>query len=145
MEYDNTALRTADLFAGLNAEEIEGIVAAGKRKIYQRGDIILEKGERSSDLYIVVRGQVEVNSEWGEGPTLIILGAGQGFGEMSLLDAGPRSATIVSASEQAELLVLSRETLLKFCEEHCAVGYKLMYNLARDLAFKLRIRNMTCQ
>jgi CRP-like cAMP-binding protein len=145
MERDISALRTADLFAGLEPPEIEALVATGKAKTYHRGETILEKGEHSSDLHIVVRGQVEVNSEWGQSPSLVVLGAGQGFGEMSLLDAGPRSATITCASEQAEVITFSRDALLAFCEENCTVGYKMMYNLARDLAFKLRVRNLTSQ
>ena len=144
MEGSTTALRTADLFANLESHEIEALIATGKPKIYHRGEIILEKGEHSTDLYIVVRGQVEVSTEWGDSPSIVILGAGQGFGEMSLLDAGPRSATICSVSDEAEVLVFTRDALISFCEKHCEVGFKLMYNLARDLAFKLRIRNLTC-
>ncbi len=145
MEQDTIALRTADLFASLAPQEIEALVATGESRTYHRGETIVEKGEQSSELYIVVRGQVEVNSEWGKSPSLVILGAGQGFGEMSLLDAGTRSATIKCVSDQAEVIVFSRDALLAFCQDKCNVGYKLMYNLARDLAFKLRVRNLTSQ
>jgi CRP-like cAMP-binding protein len=136
-------LTTADLLFGLNDEEAAALVALGERRKYKRGDIIMESGETGGDLCVILRGQVEVVREEGtREDVLVVLGSGQGFGEMAILDAGPRSATVRCVSEESNLLCIPGDALLKFCRRTPSVGYQLMYNLARDVAFKLRHRNL---
>lgn len=145
MEITTDKLNSIELFAGLTEKQTKTIVAVGKLKVYQQGKVILEKGEKSTEVYVVLKGQVEVISDLTENTTsLVILGAGQSFGEMALLDAGPRSASIRCLSAEAKILVFDRGALLNFWKEKCKVGYKMISNIARDLAFKLRIRNITC-
>ncbi|MBN2004708.1 MAG: cyclic nucleotide-binding domain-containing protein [Anaerolineae bacterium] len=144
MEIPITKLRTVELFSGLTPEELQAIVNVGELTTYHQGDGILDKGEKSTEVYVLLSGQVEVVSELSDQATsYVILGAGQSFGEMALLDAGPRSAAIRCVSEEAQILAMKRAMLLAFWKEHCDVGYKMMFNIARDLAFKLRIRNLT--
>jgi CRP/FNR family cyclic AMP-dependent transcriptional regulator len=144
MEITPSILRTADLFTGLSDEQLTALAAAGQVSVFHRGDTILKEGEQSTAVYVVLKGQVEVVSELTENTTsLIILGAGQSFGEMALLDAGPRSATIRCLSPEASLLTFSRDDLLVFWDQEGRVGYRMLFNIARDLAFKLRIRNLT--
>lgn len=139
-----SVLHTMDLFTGLQEEQLTALAAVGKSFVFHRGDIILRMGEQSTAVYIVLKGQVEVVSELAENTTsLIILGTGQSFGEMALLDAGPRSATIRCLSPEATLLTFDRDDLLEFWNRECRVGYQMIFNIARDLAFKLRIRNLT--
>ncbi len=139
-------LKTADLFTGLIQEQIATITALGERHTYHKHDLIICTGERDDAFYIVLSGQVEVVSEEAQGtPTLVVLGAGQGFGEMAVLDAGPRSATIRCISEQAEVFAIAGQRLLQLCRRESDIGQQLMYNLARDLAFKLRHRNLALQ
>jgi CRP-like cAMP-binding protein len=144
MEITPAILRTADLFAGLSDTQLTALATVGQVSLFRRGDIILKEGEQSTAVYVVLKGQVEVVSELSENTTsLIILGAGQSFGEMSLLDAGPRSATIRCLSLEASLLTFSRDDLLSHWDQESKVGYRMIFNIARDLAFKLRIRNLT--
>lgn len=139
-------LRTADLFAGLTLEQIKAVAALGESQTFQRGDIIVREDEAGDEMYIVLAGQVEVACTTAACyPPLVLLGAGQGFGEMSMLDSGPRSATIACISETAEILIIRGAPLLAYCEQENLVGYRIMYNLARDLAFKLRHRNISLQ
>lgn len=139
-------LRTADLFAGLSADQIQAIAALGKTVTFERGDVIMKEADLGDELCIVLAGQVEVGCTTAtDGPTLVLLGPGQGFGEMSMLDSGPRSATITCASNTADVLILHGGLLLAHCEQERLVGYQIMYNLARDLAFKLRHRNLSLQ
>ncbi|MBN1260696.1 MAG: cyclic nucleotide-binding domain-containing protein [Anaerolineae bacterium] len=139
------ALRNADLFAGLTVEQIKAVANLGERLTYHEGETIVKADTPGNELYIVLSGQVEVSCDNEEicYPPLVVLGAGQGFGEMSMIDSGPRSATIMCVSETAELLRIAGEPLLAFCQEDRVVGYQIIYNLARDLAFKLRHRNLT--
>lgn len=139
-------LRTADLFAGLSTDQIQAIAELGETKTYQRSDVIMKEEEPGDELCIVLAGQVEVRcTTANDGPSLVLLGPGQGFGEISMLDSGPRSATITCASETADVLILHGRLLLAHCEQECHVGYQIMTNLARDLAFKLRHRNLSLQ
>ena len=139
-------LKTADLFAGLTQEQVATITDLGERRTHYKHDLIMRAGELGRTLYIVLSGQVEVVSEGPQGtPTLVVLGAGQGFGEMAVLDAGPRSATVRCISEQAEVFAIAGRRLLQLCRQESVIGEQLMYNLARDLAFKLRHRNLALQ
>jgi len=144
MDKLDDVLTTADVLFGLNDEEAATLIALGERRKYRRGDLIMESGETGGDLCVILRGQVEIVREEGtqHEDVLVVLGSGQGFGEMAILDAGPRSATVRCVSEEANLLCLPGDELLAFCRRTPSVGYQLMYNLARDLAFKLRHRNL---
>ncbi len=143
---DINSLQSVDLFSGLSPEDVTALVSVGNERTYKEGEVILHEGEQTTDLYVVLGGQVEVVSELTEDKrSLVVLGEGQSFGEMSLLDAGPRSASIRCVSPQARILVFSRQSLLDFAQQESEVGYRLIYNIARDLAFKLRIRNLTCE
>jgi CRP/FNR family transcriptional regulator, cyclic AMP receptor protein len=64
------------------------------------------------------------------------------LGEMALLDQGPRSASLRANSEPTVLQVLQRNQFEKLCQENTRIGYIVMRNLAADLSFKLRHRNL---
>ncbi len=147
MSIPTEVLKAADLLAGLTPEQAEIVAALGKRQTYHKDDVIMHAGEAGNELCIVLKGQTEVvtGEEIPDSPASVFLGEGQGFGEMSVLDAGPRSATIHCASDEAEILIIPGKALLEFCGRDRTIGYQLMYNIARDLAFKLRIRNLALQ
>ncbi len=146
MEISLETLKSTDLFAGLDNDEIIELTRRGEYRTYHAGDAILHKGETGRNLYVILSGQVAVECEsddsYGDQP-IVYLGAGQSFGEMAALDAGPRSANIRCVSREAVLLVLPGRLLRQLCEEENPLGCRLLYNIARDLAFKLRHRNLT--
>jgi CRP-like cAMP-binding protein len=63
---------------------------------------------------------------------------GQSFGEVALVDEGLRSATARASQKDTRLLIIQREKLIILCETYPQLGYRLMYNLAADLAMKIR-------
>jgi CRP-like cAMP-binding protein len=63
---------------------------------------------------------------------------GQSFGEVALVDEGLRSATAEARMKDTRLLIIPRDKLLSLCETYPQLGYRLMYNLAADLAMKIR-------
>ncbi len=143
MERHLDAIQVADLFRGLNTRQIRTLIDLGDKRAYSKGAVITEAGEHEDALYIVLEGQVEVlQKEEFENPKIVILGTGQGFGEIAVLDAGPRSATVRCIKEGTVLLRIPGQALRAACEEDCCMGYRLIYNLAQDLAFKLRHRNL---
>ena len=72
------------------------------------------------------------------GSVIATLRRGQSFGEVALVDEGLRSATARAAQKDTNLMVISRDKLIMLCETYPQLGYRLMYNLAADLAMKIR-------
>jgi len=70
--------------------------------------------------------------------TIATLGRGQCFGEVALVDQGLLSASARSASHETRLLIIPRQSLMDLCERDPALGFRLMRNLAADLATKIR-------
>ena len=73
---------------------------------------------------------------------VVRLGRGQIFGEMALVDRGARSATVRCVQDDTTLFIIGRDALAQLCESDYHIGYVVMQNLARDLSFKLRLRNL---
>jgi CRP/FNR family cyclic AMP-dependent transcriptional regulator len=144
-------LERSELFHELSTEEIERIAALGHEQAYDAGDIVIQEGETSDEIYIVCGGLVEVEVAQGTVPDvagrlqvnpIVRLGRGQMFGEMGLIDQGVRSATVRCAEDGTTLYVVSRQALWDLCNEDHHIGFVLMHNIAADLSFKLRHRNL---
>lgn len=145
-------LKKIALLNGLSDEEIAQVAEVCRETVVNRGDVILEENAPSDAMYIIHEGMVEVILEPGKvtpealaapAPTpLLALGRGQVFGEMGLVDQGARSATVRCAADNTRLLVVRRDDFLRLCEEDTRIGYVVMRNIAKDLSFKLRVRNL---
>jgi CRP-like cAMP-binding protein len=89
---------------------------SNERRIYRRGEIIIRKDDIGEEAFLMMRGSVRVVSEDGgdvltsDGP---MFGPGQIFGELSLLDGGPRTSTVVANSNEADVMVWKRAELLQ--------------------------------
>jgi CRP/FNR family cyclic AMP-dependent transcriptional regulator len=144
-------LRHIELFAELTPEQIEQIATLGQEKVYNTRDIIILEGDPSDEVYVVCSGMVEVEVSQGMVPDvpgrlqvnpIVRLGRGQVFGEMGLIDRGARSATVRCAEDGTTLFAISRQAFLELCEGDRDIGYVVMRNIAADLSFKLRHRNL---
>lgn len=143
-----TILKQADIFLDLTLEQIERIASICEEKYFGMGEIVFEEKSDSDELYIIARGQVEIlfNPAWvsdrsntiNRPTTIATLQRGQSFGEMALVDQGIRSATARSANNETHLIIIPRPELMQLCEDDPRLGYKLMYNMAADLAYKIR-------
>jgi small-conductance mechanosensitive channel/CRP-like cAMP-binding protein len=102
------------LFHELHGEALERLAAAARRQHYERGERLVREGETGDSLFVIEAGGVRVaKSDASLDGTVIELarlGAGDFFGEMSLLTGEPRSAT-VTAEEGCEVLMLSRQAV----------------------------------
>ena len=134
MEQQITLLRKVPLFAGLKEEEFRALVEVTILRRFRKNSLILVAEEEGSTLFIIHKGRVKVSilSEDGREIVLSILGDGEFFGEMSLLDGLPRSAT-VTALEDTEALVLRREGFLRLIEHIPQIAIKLMAELTSRL------------
>jgi CRP-like cAMP-binding protein len=70
--------------------------------------------------------------------TIATLRRGQCFGEVALVDEGLRSATARCSANNTQLFIIPRDKLVALCDTYPQLGYKLMRNLAADLALKIR-------
>ncbi len=144
-------LATTDIFDRLTETQLELIVSISATQAYDAGQILFEENELSDELYVILRGVIEILVDPGlvgvEGTTepvvLAELRAGQVVGEMALVDQGARSATARVRSKGTQLLRVPRKRLMLLCDTYPELGYKLMRNLAADLALKIRNTDLT--
>jgi CRP/FNR family cyclic AMP-dependent transcriptional regulator len=142
-------LQQVDIFDELPQEHLKKLAAVCREVKHQGlGEVIVRENTPSDELYIIVAGRVdiEVSPEMLLGkasdspdPTIIAtLLPGETFGEIGLVDQGLRSASVRTVTEETLLLAISREDLLRLCEEDHHLGYLLMRNIATEMAFKIR-------
>ncbi|KJC52361.1 hypothetical protein UP06_04930 [Bradyrhizobium sp. LTSP857] len=102
-------LSSCDLMRHLPPDEIEPILECIGEKTLAPGEVLFRAGDEADALYIVARGKVEVlrAAATDADAQIAVLGAGHAFGEMALLNGGPRTATI-RAAEDTELLAIAK-------------------------------------
>lgn len=122
-------LKSIDLFRGLPGEELAQIAEIAEECPVSAGAVVFSEGEMGDALYIVVEGRVRV--EKGE-RLLAELGERECFGEMSILDSEPRSAT-VSAPVDALLLKIGREDFKEILSERSEIAQGIMKVLSQRL------------
>jgi CRP/FNR family cyclic AMP-dependent transcriptional regulator len=138
------ALGKAQLFTDLSQEELERIAAVSEQRRHHRGDTILNEGETSRELFIIIQGSVGISLRTAEATTPVInLGTGQVFGEMTLVDRGARSATARALEDPTVLHVIPHKDFLRLCEEDNHIGFIVMRNLAAEMSLRLRLHNIT--
>jgi CRP-like cAMP-binding protein len=136
-------LRGVMLFASLSDDELGKVAAICVERKLARGETLAEQGTPGDELYIVTDGFMEVSIASGEESRAVVnLGQGQIIGEMSLVDQGPRSATVRAISDPAVVQVIRRDEFEALCEANTRIGYIVMKDIAADLSFKLRHRNL---
>ncbi len=112
-------LQANPLFAGLPADVLEAVAAKFGRRSFAKGMVLFHKGSLGQRLYLIESGQVRifVLSDGGHEITLNIHGPGECFGELALLDGGPRSAGAL-ALERTVACTLGRQDFLALVEVH---------------------------
>lgn len=138
-------LRSVEIFNGLDDDQLGQIAALCSERSLHLGEKIATQGSLEDDLYIVTRGFVEVlvNETHNEAHIIVSLGEGQTIGEMALVDQGPRSATVRSSVDGTVVQVMRRLDFEDLCSRSPQIGYVVMRNIALDLSFKLRHRNLS--
>jgi CRP/FNR family transcriptional regulator, cyclic AMP receptor protein len=122
-------LKSIDLFRGLPGEELAQIAEIAEEVPMSAGGLVFGEGEPGDALYIVVEGRVLVHRC---DKSLAELGGRECFGEMSVLDAEPRSAS-VSALSEALLLKIGREEFKDILSERPEISLGIIKVLSRRL------------
>lgn len=141
-----TFLKQGDIFYQFTRTQLELVANLCLEKTFATGETIFEENSSSKELYIIAQGEVEIlvnpgplnPNEKPEKVSIATLRRGQSFGEIALVDEGLRSAAARVKGKETRLLVIPREKLIMLCETYPQLGYRLMYNLAADLAMKIR-------
>jgi CRP/FNR family cyclic AMP-dependent transcriptional regulator len=146
-------LKQVEIMNGLSDEQLAQVAAVCREQVFDAGETIVRECESTHELYIIASGSAEVDLSGNCAPSepqaaaaprsLISLGRGQVFGEMALVDMGLRSATVRSSSDGTRVFVIDRHDLIGLCEHNTDIGYRVMRNLAADISFKLRHRNLS--
>jgi CRP-like cAMP-binding protein len=137
--------KTVGLFSGLSDEQLQRLIAISHEETFNEGDVIFEQGAEGEKLYFISEGQVEIRiRKTPQSPerSQVFLGRGQIFGEMALLDLGKRSATVKCSRNHTILRSITGDAFTELCSTDTAIGYIIMRNMAVDLSFKLRHRNL---
>ena len=102
-------LRTVPIFSELGEEDIRSLARVATRRRYPKDAVIFFENEEGDSFFMIIEGRIKVTILGDDGREIIlsVLGPGDFFGEMALLDNEPRSATVI-AIEESELLSLQR-------------------------------------
>lgn len=127
-------LAASGLFAGVDALELERFDREANWVRLSGGDCLFRQGDAAEDVYVVVRGSLEVLVVGRDGSTRLvdILGPSDSVGEMALLTDEPRSAT-VRALRDSELVRVSKEEFLRLLDEHPRTAVALSRTLVQRL------------
>lgn len=127
-------LKNIPLFASLKDDELEAINKLSLNKKCPKDTVILLENEEGDTLFIILKGKVKVTSFSESGKEIIfsILNEGDFFGDMSLFDGKPRSATIISI-EESELKLIRRNDFKKLIQNHPSIALKLLEELTLRL------------
>jgi len=134
-----------DVFAHMDEHELASVKSTLVRRVYGKGEVVFREGEAGKELYIIAKGAASVRLRLpGTDRTtrLMTFAPGTVFGELALLDEEARSAT-VEADEDLVCYVLGHENFVTLTQQNPTVAIKLLTNLGRELAGRLRRANRT--
>ena len=135
-------LAKIDLFSGLKPQAIELIAKVSTEESHALGTKIFQHGDAGDKLYLILEGKVRISRDvagMGE-EALAVLGPGQIFGEMALLDESPRSAD-ARVHERCLLLAIPKDGFDDLLFLHKDLAYEVIWSIVRLLLGRLRETN----
>jgi MFS superfamily sulfate permease-like transporter/CRP-like cAMP-binding protein len=133
------------LVSDFTADQIERLRSWLEPVAWSAGEVVFRSGDPGSSLYLVTQGRASVHILHDDGDIrLATFAPGAVFGELALLDRGPRSATI-TADEDIKALGLSEASFAVLCQQQPDLAIKLLTALGRELSVRIRYANMTIQ
>ena len=117
-------LAALPLFSRVPKRHVRAIAKLAWRVDHAPGEVIVQAGDRGNSMYLMLEGRARVVGKSR------VLRPGDFFGEMALIDGGPRSATIIAASD-VRVMMLQRRTFLKALKQNPQIGLAIMETLAQ--------------
>lgn len=127
-------VRKAPLFTALDDASASTLRASMKEVKINKGHTLFKEGDSGDRLFVVVEGKLKLGTSSGDGREnlLSILGPGDMFGELSLFDPGPRTATATAVTD-SKLLSLANDQVIGWVTAHPEVSLQLLGRLAQRL------------
>lgn len=134
----DTMIENIPLFAGLSAGDLKAISAHAVTKSYAKNTVIINEGDVSDSLYVILSGRVKVFLSDEEGKEVILntQGAGDYFGELALIDEEPRSASVMTLDD-SKLSIVSKRDFEGCLVSHPQIALRVIKGLTK------RLRNLT--
>lgn len=136
---DLTDLADSPLFKGLAAKEIEYLGSIFSTHHVAEGKTLFVENMPGESLYLIKQGTVKISQMLSENneQILVVLGGGDVFGELAIIDGGTRS-TSARVAEEAILYSLNRKDFMTLASEKPRLGMQLTLNIARTLSARMR-------
>ena len=127
-------LRRIPMFSAFDFKQMAKFVEIGEVRLVKKGEVLIREGEEDASLYVILYGAAQVLRG---GEVVNHLKEGDYFGEMSMIDKVPRSATVV-ASEAMTILFLDRERFFGLLQTDAGMATKVLWSFAQKLNRRLR-------
>ena len=127
-------LRTVPLFAVLDEVQLNALAAMVLRRPFPKNRVVLQAGDPTDSLYIVISGRTKVQMADDEGKEVIlaVLGPGDFFGEMGLIDDEPRAASVLT-TEPCEFFVITKDDFNVMLKNNFEIAMVIMRGLVKRL------------
>jgi len=135
-------LAKVPIFSQLTPHELAKVGSIVHRREYSSGELVFSQGDPGLGMYVIEDGEVEINfiEDNGSRKLLAKLVSGDFFGELSLLDESPRSATAV-AQKNSKIIGFFRPDLIDLLNRSPKAGTKILFKLGEVIGTRLRITN----
>ena len=134
-----TSLQSIDIFSELTGDEFSIVRSKMKQKEYRKGETLFHQNDEGTKLYIVEQGRIAIEVQLSDGKKLEIseIQSGNFFGEMSIFEDAPRSATCTT-KETSILYSLHKSDFFRLMETHPRIAAKMMYRMLNITASRLK-------
>ncbi len=131
-------LKSVDIFSTLSEEELSHVAPLLRTREIDDGQVLFNEGDAGSEMFVVISGAVATSVRLPDGKSLdiAVFGSGDFFGEMTIFDQSPRSATCYTRGK-SRLLALNEEEFMQFLKHHPHVAIKIMYKMLNITAGRL--------
>jgi CRP/FNR family cyclic AMP-dependent transcriptional regulator len=123
------------LFENLPEPELRQVVAAARRRVFRRNEVVFHGGDPADTLHLIARGRFasKVTTQFGDMVTVAVQGPGEAFGELALVEAGASRSTSVVALEPGETYAVGRDDFSRLRRQYPAVNDVLVTLMAKRL------------
>lgn len=128
------------VFKFLNDGEYQALLQTSERKMYKPGDTLIKEGEQQTNMYVIVKGEVKVQRDHGEGFMIELSrhGPGEIFGDMSFIEGQAASASVVAAEDEVLAFVINHDHIHRLTQADAAFAGNFYKSLADVLSRRLR-------
>jgi len=129
-------LENVPLFSGLSGQALAEVEQHGSLKTYRKNTIVVSQGDNTDSLYVILSGGVKVYISGEEGREVVLnhQGPGEYFGDLALIDAQPRAASVIT-THASRLMIISRADFMRCLSDNPEIAL----NLIRPLTSRIRM------